>query len=222
MIKAVLFDMDGVLIDAKDWHYEALNDVLDLFGMAIERQSHLAMFDGLPTRRKLEILSKTRGFPSGLHDFVNKLKQDRTVEKATALCRPVFHHRFALAKLKQDGMRLAVCSNSVRQSVELMMKLSGLTPFLDLMVSNEDVRKPKPDPEMYALAMSRLGVTPGEALILEDNDHGIAAARASGAHVMVVGTPDDVRYAAIRREIVETQKVVASKMSKVQQVPKGR
>ncbi len=209
MIKAVLFDMDGVLIDAKDWHYEALNEVLDLFGMSIEREAHLATFDGLPTRKKLEILSKTRCFPRGLHDFVNKLKQDRTVEKATALCRPVFHHRYALAKLKQEGIKVAVCSNSVRQSVELMMKLAGLAPFLDLMVSNEDVRKPKPDPEMYQLAMARLAVKPGDALILEDNDHGIAAARASGGHVMVVGTPDDVRYAAIRRAIDEAQGMAA-------------
>src|SRR2546422_8444783 len=55
MIKAVLFDMDGVLIDAKEWHYESLNRALDLFGMAIDRDAHLATFDGLPTRRKLEI-----------------------------------------------------------------------------------------------------------------------------------------------------------------------
>ena len=104
MIKAVVFDMDGVLIDAKDWHYEALNEVLDLFGVPIGRDAHLSTFDGLPTRRKLEILSKTRGFPLGLHSFVNKLKQDRTAEKATALCRPVFHHRFALARLRLDAV----------------------------------------------------------------------------------------------------------------------
>src|SRR5688572_2548927 len=126
MIKAVLFDMDGVLIDAKEWHYQALNQVLDLFGMAIDRDAHLATFDGLSTRQKLEILTKTRGFPVGLHEFVNKLKQDRTVELATRLCRPTFHHRFALGRLRQDGLKTAVCSNSVRQSVELMMRLSGL------------------------------------------------------------------------------------------------
>ena len=102
MIKAVLFDMDGVLIDAKEWHYQALNQVLDLFGMAIDRDAHLATFDGLSTRQKLEILTKTRGFPVGLHEFVNKLKQDRTVELATRLCRPTFHHRFALGRLRHQ------------------------------------------------------------------------------------------------------------------------
>jgi len=65
MIKAILFDMDGVLIEAKDWHYEALNMALDLFGMPISRDAHLSTFDGLPTKDKLNLLSKTRGFPHG-------------------------------------------------------------------------------------------------------------------------------------------------------------
>lgn len=201
MIKAILFDMDGVLIEAKDWHYDALNDVLGIFGMAIDYDAHLATFDGLPTRRKLEILSKSRGFPHGLHDFVNRLKQGRTVEITTAKCRPLFQHRFALSRLKRDNLKLAVCSNSVRQTVELMMRLSNLDPFLDLMVSNEDVKKAKPDPEMYRYAIGRFGLQPHEVLILEDNDHGIAAARASGAHLMVIGTVEDVRYDKIREAI---------------------
>jgi beta-phosphoglucomutase len=210
VIKAVLFDMDGVLIDAKDWHYEALNSVLELFGMAIDRDAHLATFDGLPTRKKLQILSDSRGFPRGLHAFVNKLKQDRTVEIATANCRPVFQHRFALSRLKQDGMLLGVCSNSVRQSVELMMRLSGLAPYLDIMVSNEDVKEAKPHPEMYQFAMRCLGVSPDEVLILEDNEHGIAAAKASGAYLMVIGTTEDVRYAAIRAAIVQAEAGMAA------------
>lgn len=201
MIKAILFDMDGVLIDAKDWHYDALNDVLSLFGMAIAYDAHLATFDGLPTRKKLEILTKSRNLPRGLHEFVNKLKQNRTVEITTVKCRPVFQHRFALSRLKQDNLMLAVCSNSVRQTVELMMRLSNLAPFMDLMVSNEDVKKAKPDPEMYRYAIAKLGIEPHEALILEDNEHGIAAARASGAHLMVIGTVEDVRYDKIRAAI---------------------
>lgn len=205
MIKAILFDMDGVLIDAKDWHYQALNRALDLFGMAIDRDSHIATFDGLPTRRKLELLTQTRGFPRGLHGFVNALKQDRTLEIVYSKCRPVFHHRQALSRLKSEGYKLGVCSNSVRQSVDQMMSLAALTPFLDICLSNEDVTKAKPDPEIYLKGISSLGVKPEEVLILEDNDHGIQAARASGGHVMVVGTTDDVTYGKIRSAIDEIE-----------------
>ena len=55
-IKAIIFDMDGVLIEAKDWHYEALNRALSLFGMEISRYDHLVTYDGLPTTKKLEML----------------------------------------------------------------------------------------------------------------------------------------------------------------------
>lgn len=205
MIKAILFDMDGVLINARDWHYEALNRALDLFGMAIDRDAHLATYDGLPTLSKLQMLSKTRGLPVRLHSFINDLKQAYTAEIANALCKPVFQHRYALSRLKGDGYRLAVCSNSVRQSVQLMMTLSALAPYLDRLWSNEDVVQPKPDPEIYLRALADFGILPEEALILEDNDHGVQAARASGAHVMVIGSPDDVTYAAIIESIRQVE-----------------
>jgi beta-phosphoglucomutase len=201
MIKAVLFDMDGVLIDAKDWHYEALNRALDPFGMAIDRDAHLATYDGLPTRRKLEILTKSKGLPVKLHSFINDLKQSYTMELAYSLCKPNFAHQRALSRLKADGLKLAVCSNSVRSSVELMMRLSNLEKSLDLVISNEDVKRAKPDPEMYKTAMARFGFAPHECLILEDNEHGIAAARASKGHVMVVGSVSDVLYEEIAQRI---------------------
>ncbi|WP_424360152.1 HAD family hydrolase [Methylocystis parvus] len=201
MIRAVLFDMDGVLIDAKDWHYEALNRALDPFGMAIGRDAHLATYDGLPTRKKLEILSKTKGFPVRLHSFVNELKQSYTVELAYSLCKPNFAHQRALSRLKADRLKLAVCSNSVRASVELMMRLAHLEQYLDLVLSNEDVAKAKPDPEMYRVAIDRFGLAPEECLILEDNDHGVAAARDSGAHVMIVGTTSEVTYESVAERI---------------------
>ena len=199
MIKAVIFDMDGVLIDAREWHYDALNRALRLFGQDINRTEHLLTFDGLPTRRKLEILTSTRGFPRKLHDFVNQLKQQYTMEIVYSRCKPVFAREFALSQLKARGFGLAVASNSVRESVEAMMTRSNLMEYLDLVLSNEDVAHPKPDPEIYLSAMRGLGVAPHETLILEDNDHGVKAARASGAHVMVVRGVDEVDIAAIDR-----------------------
>lgn len=205
MIKAILFDMDGVLIDAKDWHYEALNRALGLFGYNISRESHLTTFDGLPTRQKLEMLSTAQGLPVRLHGLINALKQAYTIELSYQRCKPTFNHRYALSRLKAEGYGIAVCSNSVRQSVDSMMRLSGLEPYLDLTVSNEDVSRGKPDPEMYLKAMAHFGLTPGECLILEDNDHGIQAARASGGHLMEIGVPADVTYHRIRARIAAAE-----------------
>ena len=185
-IKAVLFDMDGVLVEAKEWHYEALNRALDLFGMAISRYDHETTFDGIPTSRKLEILSIERGLPRELHGFLNEMKQRYTTEMVHTLCKPRFAQERALSTLKAMGYRMSVCSNSIRSTVELMMDKANLSPYLDLMVSNEDVSKPKPDPEMYCKAMAHFGLSPDECLVVEDNENGIKAAKASGAHLLVV------------------------------------
>jgi beta-phosphoglucomutase len=204
-IKAVIFDMDGVLIDAKEWHYEALNRALSHFGYAISRYDHLVTFDGLPTRKKLEMLSREQGLPVALHRFLNDLKQLYTTEIVHARCKPVFQHEFALSNLKAAGYRIAVASNSVRPSVELMMQKSNLRSYLDAIVSNQDVKIGKPDPEIYVKTMEMLGVAPRETLVVEDNEHGIAAARAAGAHVMVVEGVHDVSHDNVLRQIVRVE-----------------
>jgi len=193
-IKAIIFDMDGVLIDAKDWHYEALNKALELFGMEISRYDHLVTFDGLPTRKKLQMLSVERGLPEELHDFINELKQQYTMEMVHQKCKPKFYHEFALSKLKSSGYKLAVCSNSIRNSVQVMLDKAALLHYMEFFLSNQDVSKGKPDPEMYIKAISKLGLTPKECMIIEDNEHGIAAAKASGANVMEVESVEDVNY----------------------------
>jgi beta-phosphoglucomutase len=200
-IQAVIFDMDGVLIDAKDWHYEALNRALSLFGFTISRYDHLVTFDGLPTRKKLEMLSREQRLPMALHAFLNDLKQAFTTELIHARCKPRFQHEFALSRLKADGLKLAVASNSVRSTVELMMDRSRLRPYLTALVSNQDITHPKPAPDIYLKTAADLGVPPSACLVVEDHPHGIAAARAAGCPVMVVQDVTDVTYERIAAEI---------------------
>ncbi|MCB1305020.1 MAG: HAD-IA family hydrolase [Leptospiraceae bacterium] len=197
-IKAVVFDMDGVLIDAKDWHYEALNKALGYFGLSISRYDHLVTFDGLPTRKKLEMLSIETGLPTALHPFINDLKQQFTTDLVHSRCKPVFQHEYALSRLKAEGYHLAVASNSIRSTVELMMQKSRLDVYLDLMLSNEDVSRAKPDPEIYETANRHFKIQPHECLVVEDNEKGIAAARAAGTHVLVVDSVFDVTHDRIK------------------------
>jgi beta-phosphoglucomutase-like phosphatase (HAD superfamily) len=197
-IKALVFDMDGVLIDAKDWHYEALNKALELFGYSINRFDHLVTYDGLPTKKKLEMLTVERGLPEGLHAFINEMKQSYTLEIVYARCKPVFYHAYALSKLKALNYRMAVASNSVRGTVEMMMEKSGLGQYMEFLLSNQDVTRSKPDPEIYTVAIRRLGLRPDECLVIEDNANGIKAARAP---VMVVNSVEDVNFDAIQAAI---------------------
>lgn len=204
-IKAIIFDMDGVLIDAKDWHYEALNKALALFGFSISRYDHLVTYDGLPTARKLEMLTAERGLPKSLHSFINEMKQHYTMEYVFTKCKPRFVHQYALSRLKSEGYRLAVASNSIRHTVDMMMEKADLDQFLDFKLSNQDVTKSKPDPEIYQVAIERLGLMPEECLIAEDNQNGIQAALASGAHLFKVGTVNDVTYNNLMSRILEIE-----------------
>lgn len=204
-IKAVLFDMDGVLIDAKDWHYEALNEALSLFGLTISRYDHLHTFDGLPTNVKLKMIGEQYYLPEQLHSFINQIKQKKTMQYVAQRCHPTFNHEYALSKLSSEGYKIAVCSNSIRNTIEYMMEKAALTEYLDLIVSNEDVVKAKPDPEMYLTAIQKFGLKPQECLVVEDNPNGVKAGLASGAHVLKVETVYDVTYANIRAKIKEVE-----------------
>lgn len=211
-IKVILFDMDGVLVDAREWHYESLNKALALFGLEISRYDHLTAYDGLPTRNKLRMLTVEKGLPAGLHSFISEMKQQYTMDCVYNHCRPVFQHEYALSRLQKEGYRLAVCSNAIRDTVHTMLEKAALLPYIEFYLSNEDVAKPKPDPEIYRAAIARTGCAASECLIVEDNDHGIQAATASGAHVMRVLGPQQVTYDALRAAIDEanaTQEVRA-------------
>lgn len=207
MIKAVIFDMDGVLIEAKDWHYEALNRALRLFGHEISRQDHLTKYDGLPTSKKLEMLSLERGLSRELHTVINQKKQIYTMEAIHALCKPRSEHQHALSTLKSMNYKLAVASNSNRKTVEVMMQKARLDGYLDYILSASDVTCPKPDPEIYLKVIAKLGFAPKECLVIEDNENGIKAAIASGAHVLTVVDVDEVNLDNILGRIRQIESV---------------
>lgn len=209
MIQAIIFDMDGVLIDAKEWHYEALNRALSLFGFSISRYDHLTTFDGLPTSTKLEMLSMERELPRELHSFINTMKQSYTMEIVHGKCKPRFVQEYALSTLKAQGYKLAVASNSIRDTVEVMMEKAKLNIYLDAMLSTADVTRPKPDPEIYSKAIAKLGMVANECLVVEDNRSGIRAAMDAGAHVLVVKRVEDVNLANIQSRIQEIERAAA-------------
>lgn len=190
MIKTILFDMDGVLFDDKNLHYEALNTALGN-EFAISMDLHISKFDGLQTRKKLEILSNDYGFPKDLHEKVWREKQDETVRLLSKVGK---HERLVsvLSELQRRGFVLGVCSNSVRKTVLKVLSNMGLMGFMDVVLSNDDVRNAKPHPEIYWKAMSLLGVVPENTLIVEDSPTGLLAAHRSGAHVHRVKNPDDI------------------------------
>jgi beta-phosphoglucomutase len=191
-LQAVLFDMDGVLIDAREWHYDALNQALELFGLTISRESHLKRFDGLSTKKKLSMLTMDQGLPVELHDVIEAVKQDRTLRIAAQKCFPNVAHQVLITRLKASGIKVGLVTNSIRKTTEFMLEYAGLLKFMDVIVTNEEVVEGKPSPEGYLLAMRTLGVEPKNCVVVEDGDYGVLAAKNAGARVVRVENPEDV------------------------------
>ena len=185
-VSLVLFDLDGVLIDAKDIHYQALNRALGP-DYAISYEDHYTIFDGLPTKKKLEMLGP---MPQS-HEEISENKQKYTIEMLKEL-QPTPHIVELFEQLQEDGYKIGVCTNSVRKTALTSLSCTGLMPYIDLVISNEDVKQSKPHPEMYWKAISMMGVLPENTLIVEDSPKGLLAAHRSGAKIKRVVSPEDV------------------------------
>jgi HAD superfamily hydrolase (TIGR01509 family) len=150
----------------------------------------------LKTYEKLKILTREKGLSEEFYKEIWELKQNLTLNSISKLS-PNNRLIEIMKKLREKNFKIACCSNSIRRSVLIMLSKLGLIEFMDLILSNEDVKNGKPHPEIYWSAMSSMGFLPDETLIIEDSPHGLLAANRSKAHVLRVNNPEDVTYEKI-------------------------
>jgi HAD superfamily hydrolase (TIGR01509 family) len=208
MTKLIIFDLDGVLVEAKEIHFKTLNQALWEIGQSnkyvITEKEHLSIYDGLKTNQKLELLTEKKGLHPNTYETVWNRKQQLTIEAISEL-QPNTHLILVFKRLRDMGYKLACASNSIRRSVLVMLSKIGLIEFMDLIISNEDVKNSKPHPEMYWKAMSMMGCLPEETLIVEDSPHGLLAASRSRANVLRVDNPSDLTFEKISNKLKENK-----------------
>src|SRR6056300_1815461 len=196
--KLVIFDLDGVLVEAKNIHYDALNEALGDY--AITWQEHLSTYDGLKTNQKLEMLTEQKSLPVEQHREIWEKKQKLTLQKLKEL-KPNQTLQSVMDALVNDGYKIAVCSNSIRKTVLTVLSKLGIMEFMDYIISNEDVQNSKPHPEMYWQAISKMKCLPEETLIIEDSPYGLLAAARSKSYILRVKNPKEVTYNNIMNKI---------------------
>lgn len=202
MNKAIVFDLDGVLVDSKDIHFNALNLALSEYDpkYVITKIEQEHVYEGMTTKSKLEILTKKKGLPVGAYLDIWESKQNYTAK----LFKSVGQDQelvVLLGIIKDHGIKIGVASNSIRETLDTCLTNLGILKFIDVSLSNEDVFSPKPDPEIYNTCIKLLGSDKDNAVIYEDSDIGREAAKASGAHLIPVYNRSSIDLSLIQKGI---------------------
>ncbi len=202
MIKGLIFDLDGVLVNTKDLHFTALNEALKKIKLKyiISYDDHVNIYDGLPTLEKLKLLNKKKILKKSQFKNVLKYKQDLTIEllkKKIKYNKKIYDLFYKLSK----KYKLAIATNAVRETMELCLKVLKIKKFCSFSICNNDINNPKPHPEIYLRCLIKLGLKPSETIIVEDSHYGRVSAQDSGCHLMPIKNLDDVTFNNINKNI---------------------
>tara|TARA_B100000575_G_scaffold293761_1_gene306238 strand:+ start:6847 stop:8226 length:1380 start_codon:yes stop_codon:yes gene_type:complete len=206
-IKAIIFDLDGVLVNTKDLHFKALNNSISIFdkNYIISYEDHLSIYDGLSTKEKLDKLAKL-GLNNELVEKIHIQKQiitKKMIESEIIFNSDIFD---LFSKLYDDGYKLTIATNSIRDTLNIIIDNLKIADFLSLSMSNEDVILPKPHSEIYLKTFLKLGLNPKECLIIEDSKLGREAAYNSGAYCYEIEHPEtDLKYEHILNRVKRSE-----------------
>tara|TARA_R110000796_G_scaffold107381_1_gene218147 strand:- start:6449 stop:7057 length:609 start_codon:yes stop_codon:yes gene_type:complete len=197
--KLVIFDLDGVLVDACEWHRVALNEsLMEICSYQISKEEHYNIFNGIPTMKKLKILTEKGIVEKEQHKIIYDLKQRKTIDIINRFAEVRTEKQEMLKYLKSSGHIIACYTNSIRRTATLMLQKTGILDLFDYLLTNQDVSKPKPDPEGYLFLMNHFGFKANETYIVEDSPKGLAAAHATGAFVFQVQNPEEVNMELLK------------------------
>lgn len=179
MLKAIIFDMDGVIIDSEPQHARAALQVFLRHGANVDI-SYPKSFIGSSTEKMAEDAVKSLGITISKDELLQELnKEKKAILKTEGYV--VLPGVIELIKhLYQKGVKLAIASSSNPSEIEHVVKTLGIKKYFSKLVSSVHVEHPKPAPDCFTLALKELGVNAKETMIVEDSCYGVEAAKAAG------------------------------------------
>ena len=206
MIKGIIFDLDGVLVDTKMIHYNALNLSLEKYEkIKISLEDHSKIYDGLTTNEKLRLLVKIKKIKKkNLKKIIFfKKKITKKLLKEQIKFNPKVYN---LLKTLKKKYKLAIATNAIKSTLTECIKYLKISKFIDYKLSNEEIRNPKPHPEIYLRCLIGLDLKPKETLIVEDSHHGRESAKESGCNIYPVKNMRDLNLKNINLILKEYKK----------------
>ena len=201
-----IFDLDGVLIESRDVHFDSLNIALSRIDpkYVITKDEHLSKYDGLGTTTKLKMLSQYKGLPESKHQQIWEDKQTATLRILSEFPKNYIAIDI-MQTLKQRGWKIAVASNAIRETVITALDAIGVLRYVGYIMSNEDVKHHKPHPEMYWQCIVSLDATPANTIIIEDSHIGREGALSSGANLHAIKNAEDLNKDRLMRFVDEIE-----------------
>lgn len=190
MIKCILFDMDGVLINSEPVHYEIWKQIFAEQGIIIDYEHYKGCI-GSTVHRLFELILEGYGhdfrgstdLPARFRELKSLYIKEKGIPQIDRVCETIH-------TLKEKGYILAVASSSPQDYIELIIRQLGLSDCFDLLFSAERVARPKPAPDVFLAAAKALGMQPEECVVIEDSENGSKAAKAAGMTCFGFINPD--------------------------------
>jgi beta-phosphoglucomutase len=194
MFKAVIFDFDGVICDSEYLHYQALNTIFKRFGVDIPQTVHWERYLGYSDLENIEAVNRDYAMGLDAAAIQEQIAEKKIVfdELARSDAQVIDGVADFIAMLAAGGVPMAICSGALRSDIDLMLSGAAFKEVFAAIVTADDVRHGKPDPEGYRLALARLNAAKGAAMapeqcvVIEDSHWGLAAAAAAGMKPVAV------------------------------------
>ena len=199
--KAIIFDLDGVVVSTDECHYLAWKKLADEEGIYFDRTINMRLrgvsrMESLEIvleraekayaqEQKIEMAARKNGY---YVEMIQTIDSSAILEGAVDFCN----------RMRDGGAKLAIGSSS--KNTKLILKQIGLSDFFDAVADGNDIKNSKPDPEVFLCAAGKLGIAPKDCMVVEDADAGVEAALAAGMDVLAVGSAMGNKKATYRAE----------------------